>query len=875
MINTINHKPVWWSWQTILEEAYRLGIPNFQRGAVWEMSNRVALLESVLDASPCGSFVFWQPESTDADDPLKHGILLSGSNQEKHPLWIVDGQQRIRAMLDIYNQLLSPHIQADSHLSPFVRKEDIAELLKFSNIDSNVLEAQEEDGDEYGHVTKDSADADNSGGEVEGPSTCPPLWLVVFPAMKVFAQQQEINEAKEKESEKEEDKALFQQFDTSKLIHRSSMFRQFRPRVQSKPKDDHGKKQSPVPPIPQGTVPLASLLSSKGVFNDPALRSAAVEALRNHDVAVLNDLLPWGPQFLTGYAYGPWAGDNTPPTPLKWKEVLQEPIAANRKDLINDLIRLFSEDRWQPVLRRFPAMLSGARFAAGRLPKCDVSTAIDVYVRINRSGIRVLPEEQALALLSRARPELLDDLSEFILKRDGSNGISDQRELLSHTSHRQMGFTVWMAMITRYSALSLFGTNARNWLWTKAIDKKVFRDSFDKIKSGQSGSNLWADKFTSPNCPVESAKDRVKPALLLIDDIFSKELHLDHRMARTKFLSLQPLIDLFFRVSVEDIRKLREDKDFRDVFARVMLWTMLCSKGKKDDMEKTVHTIHDINNDGVRSRPEPLQVWPSGIDGVRSALRRYVKHLPTIDALKNVTSMSGSAEDDLNALALAAFQKDVGEAQSLQHAAVGWLYAIERRNNAREFSWQAQFEGYESKTLNKCSGILKTSKNQDFKAEKLGEDKNRLKDNKKNKKLERALYPERQHIVPFVRAKAIVGKTKANSIGNLTWLSHRQNCLTGLSYRWMVLDAEKEGSNLDARGFHAPATVNGKKTNVLDVYESLRDLLPCHQEQFNKEYVKELYNALYDGRQKWMVEQMKDWLAEDLSHGAMSFLIGD
>lgn len=851
-------RPTWWSWQTILEHEHQLGVPNFQRGAVWEMSNRVALLESVFDASPCGSFVFWQPKPTDGDDPLRHGILLSGSDHEKHPLWIVDGQQRIRAMLCIYSQLLPPHSHADSDLSPFVRKEDTDELHKFHGAASNSGEVPEEDEDD----AQDSAD-DADEGDEEGPNTGPPLWLVVFPAMKVFTQQRE----KESAGEKDADKPLFQQFDTSKLIHRSSMFRQLRPRVQSKPKDGSDKKGT-VPPIPQGTIPLASLISSKGVFNDPDLRSAAVEALRNQDVTVLNDLLPWGPQFLTGYAYGPWAGDNIPPTPLRWEDVLQGTISKKQDGLITDLIKLLSEDKWQPVLRRFPAMLYGARFAAGKLPDCDVSSAIDVYVRINRSGIRVLPEEQALALLSRARPELLDDLSEFISARDGSNGMSDSRELLSHTSPRQMGFTVWMSMITRYSALSLFGTNAKNWLWAKAIDRKVFRDSFDKMKAGKLSPDLWADKFTSPNCPVTSAKDRVKPALLLIDDILSKELRLDHRMARTKFLSLQPLIDLFFRVSVEDIEKLRKDKDFRDALSRVMLWTMLCSQGKKEDMEKSVHMIHDINNDGVNSKPEPLKVWPSGIDHVRMALRRYVKYLPTIEALKPIISISGSEKDDLNALALAAFRKDVGEAQSLQHAAVGWLYAIERRNEAREFSWEAQFEGYESKTPNKCSGILKSAKNRKYDAEQLGDDE-------KDKKLEHALYPERQHIVPFVRAKAIVSKTKANSIGNLTWLSRRQNCLTGLSYRWAVINEEKEGVNLDARGFRAQATVNGEATTVLDVYDRLKAFLPCHQDSFDKQYAEELYTALCEGRKVWMVAQMNTWLAENLSRGAMSFLIGE
>ena len=50
----------------------------------------------------------------------------------------------------------------------------------------------------------------------------------------------------------------------------------------------------------------------------------------------------------------------------------------------------------------------------------------------------------------------------------------------------------------------------------------------------------------------------------------------------------------------------------------------------------------------------------------------------------------------LTELAVDVFEGDVREARSLQHTAVGWLYAIERRGNAREFLWQAQIAGFEA-----------------------------------------------------------------------------------------------------------------------------------------------------------------------------------
>jgi hypothetical protein len=68
------HEPRWWSWAKIVQHADRLGIPHFQRGAVWDTGNLTSLLESIYEQSPCGSFVLWAPEGD--SDPLSHGKPL-------------------------------------------------------------------------------------------------------------------------------------------------------------------------------------------------------------------------------------------------------------------------------------------------------------------------------------------------------------------------------------------------------------------------------------------------------------------------------------------------------------------------------------------------------------------------------------------------------------------------------------------------------------------------------------------------------------------------------------------------------------------------------------------------------------------------------
>lgn len=86
-------EPHWWSWADIVRRAEQLGIPHFQRGAVWDTGNRVALLESIYEQSPCGSFVLWAPDS-DERESHRHGVPLHGFAPGSQPMWLVDGQCR-------------------------------------------------------------------------------------------------------------------------------------------------------------------------------------------------------------------------------------------------------------------------------------------------------------------------------------------------------------------------------------------------------------------------------------------------------------------------------------------------------------------------------------------------------------------------------------------------------------------------------------------------------------------------------------------------------------------------------------------------------------------------------------------------------------
>ena len=149
----------------IVRHADRLGIPHFQRGAVWDAGHRTALLESIYEQSPCGSFVLWAPDADDRE-PHRHGVPLRQFRSELAPMWLVDGQQRTRAMLGTFDQLVSMPERDDGW--SLVRPADLAALRASSSVRLGSAKDEEEE------------EADD-----EGESDLNP-WFVVLPAMPAF-----------------------------------------------------------------------------------------------------------------------------------------------------------------------------------------------------------------------------------------------------------------------------------------------------------------------------------------------------------------------------------------------------------------------------------------------------------------------------------------------------------------------------------------------------------------------------------------------------------------------------------------------------------------------------------------------------------------
>lgn len=837
-----DREPCWWSMARIVQHADRLGIPNFQRGAVWDQGNLTALLESMYEQSPCGSFVLWAPE--DDSDPRRHGVPIRSFGQAVSPMWLVDGQQRTRAILDTFEQMLT--VPTDPSGWALVREAELESLRGLGHAGW------------LGTVNDDETDSDDDGVGSH-------FWGVVVPAMRAF--------------DRAED-PYFGPHSESRNVRRGSMFRRLSLRVRVR-LNSLGLERS-VPPIPVGVVPLATLLAPAGIFHDTELRSVTEQTLRTFqtgtpDLEQLDELVPWGPQFVTGHAYERPAVGDRPPTPMRWAD-LHARRDGNVSNMVELLAGLFGP-RWRSVFDAFNGMREGNRFAVGWLPPGDVSAAIDAYVRINRAGIRVRSEERALARLSRACPGLLDGLAHFVSQRDGEESTADQRSLLVHESERQMGFAVWMSTVTRYSALALSGTAARRWLGTSAIDNDTFGFRLDRVGPNESsaGRQSWAREYTTSGELIQECSERATDALLFIDSVLSDELLLDHRMARPSTRPLMPLIDIFYRLPGCAFEQIYHDKAFRSAVARLLHWTLLVPYIDEPNLKKLIIECHGIDEAAESKNGQPLCPWhPDGTvwqEQLRQALSRYQSSLASLwegkltgDVAREVGASDGQAK--LTQIALHAFETNVRDARSLQHAAVGWLYAIERRGKAREFLWRAQFDGFL-----RSDGKVGIRPFDPMPGEApLG---------RANDQGPQGLYPEKQHIVPFTYARRIVDKggtratsSPANAIGNLTWLSQRQNRLDALADRWTVMDRERDGENLGARGLLAEATGDGDPVAAITLYEAIQSAVGDKRWRQGEPEARRLFDAFCQARARWMLEQMRNWLEEPLSNEASAWLGG-
>lgn len=770
----------WTSWSDLIDLAPEVGIPHFQRGHVWEHGHVAALLESMFEGSPCGSMVLWRPPASSSGPAADIGEALVREKSAEVSQWLIDGQQRMRSLLGVLWDAANdpPSLMAPTTRSALHGRKSCWQVAPvFHDVAS----------DPEGAVTPDG-----EGGWVDDGASR--TWFVSLPRLASIAG----------------DSSGPWTSDDVALAARFSPFR-YLSRRRPMGLTEAGKR--PAPRGPRGLVPMSFVLARSDEESRLDLEGIGSET----NPEALGRELPWVPHCLTGFGDTPWSR-------VLDDEILRQGWTLLRAQLAGSR---------GTVLRR---LVTGKWFAVGWLPEdCSFDDAVAAYVRINRAGVRVRPEERAFAELIRHLPQAPVALRRYseahqegMWKGTGTDGDSHDRRWLAHATERSFGFALWMRAAIRDLTIALVPESATKagWLSPDSIERWTIQDRLRKPKEG-----IWERILVVP--------ERASCILLVLDHLLSDFLRLDNPMALPDARSLLPMMDLLARQETL-LRPDPERERARDVvLGNLLLWSMVHPYLKQDEMEDLL---------AAAARPGGAHVAIEAM--VRALLDVYLA-----DESGDPTAPLPSVIGRLVPLVAASFDRQRQQARTLKDRTVGFLYGIERRMReasgeavAREFDWsQIPYAGELRKELplqarwpDPPEGVRAPD-----------------------------LALERQHIVPFALARQLVPKPPANhaaasdvnSVANLTWLTQRQNSFDGGLGANMVDLRLEPTARLDARGLSGPARL---------AYDEIFTRWSAQRQEGWKssEADKAAFRAFREARGRWIADQMNRWLEEALHHDA-------
>lgn len=789
-------KQAWWSWRDVILHTPRLGIPHFQRGNVWDLANRVALLESMYHESPCGSIVIWRQNGGEDADNIGVSLVDYKPTRSSDIGWVVDGQQRLRTLVEIYGTVLAANAGKATSESNYLQ---LQRPFVVADADSGEDSQDADTGDSGERQRKDGAYN----------------WYVCIPAIPEIR-------LNPKELEKP-----WSDWAHQPNIIRSSIFRTFHT---SRP----GAVQDPRSTTfnAHGLLPLGLFLANDyaamlpDLASEPELAKCLEEPNHPAHLQMLRERIPWGPLFLTSNPHKQW-----------------EDVAGTVA--VRPLIYLLGNPRMRSVLAKLAGVFHGKRFAVDSLPDCGIKDAIGAYVRINRAGVRVRAEERAMAALAARDRDLLGRLAVFIQKRDDDPSRTFDRTMLAHSAEKSFGFTLWMGTVARYAMLRCRPQAALLWTAPQDVERVTIVDALDRWPDDRYGQHESVDLM------LAETAGQATEALVLIDSLMSKELYFDHRMARPPTVSFMPLVEVLSRIPASVILEIHSDPAARRTIARLLHLTLLHPYLDRADQEYIISAIHKPFESHANS-----WAYASSDGGIAMLTGCWLAALHAIDnreAAKGEFALPDDSDPerlyaDLVKVSVGHFRRLVSDSRSLQHSAVGWLYALERRAMAAcEFSWEEQAKANfgDNQMGIPVGNIPSDQMCLPLSANAVDADG-------------RMWAPEKQHVIPFSAARRITDKggtrataSPANDIGNLTWLSARQNGFEhGFSDRWAALIEGVERANLASRGFLYQSSATNRR--ALDCYHELHSLKAASP--------KELFNEFCGIRREWMVAQMTEWL---------------
>lgn len=244
------------------------------------------------------------------------------------------------------------------------------------------------------------------------------------------------------------------------------------------------------------------------------------------------------------------------------------------------------------------------------LGKADFQTALDIYVRINSSGMAVDAAERALAALAGAAPTSTPDGLRKVLhalhppaehvSTPGLSRATEERDLeLQRKREEQLGFRFGLRLV----AHALADEEDSGASLTRWLSYESFHQEKDRLRHAETMRSKW-----KLGCGLLETWDRCEAAAGALRAAIQEELRCDDyaRMPRGSAARLQPVVQLLVRFPDVCQRAAADPGDSRKQVASLVLRRMLGQSGTTRQERELTDAMRQAGS------------WPDGVTAFRS-----------------------------------------------------------------------------------------------------------------------------------------------------------------------------------------------------------------------------------------------------------------
>ena len=462
-------------------------------------------------------------------------------------------------------------------------------------------------------------------------------------------------------------------------------------------------------------------------------------------------------------------------------------------------------------------LVSDKRFFIFNLsPDSSLSDVIHTFMRINSGGRPVQAEEKAFARLVQLNSETAKEVSGIFASVHGPEN-SKGNDFLKRIKESQFGFRLFIRVFIlamNYHSGRAIGTNGL---------------SFSVIQS--EASNLCGKESEIKELWRITAR-----CVQAVHKLLEEKLYFDTLAFLPDSRSLLPIFMLLIKYpGFIDEHTCEIKEEYKNHIAYILLTILLKTGDSEGEIMKLTTLIKDMSLSGekvLRMLLDDTYEWEKECP---EQLRKY-------KAFENCGKLKAAWQKIKNTH----LKEKLAAANSLTNRYVLLLYALERHNKVCDFH----------------GDVLPEESNPDFKWDQFTD----------KSYVNVSSNPEKQHIVPYSafnhnsELKGRVANSRANNIGNITYISMIQN-REALGPYWLHLDKldtkSKDAHSIsdDAINAYYEIAINDKNMSRDDINTYRLKITSDEKQKFNIDPSNnEDYGKWIDKRQEQIIADFNTWL---------------